>query len=182
MTTHFRKADPDLGRMGLEIPIHMESVQEKRIGLDGKWDIGPGVWFEGALVHQNLPIKAYQYRRLTTVGMDYTFDVGNGIYVMAEYLTVSISNQMFKSGMDSNLSACMIRYPVGLLDQWSFMQYYDWEKSESYWMINWNRSWDNWQIYFLGFWNPDTTQLPQMQSENNFFLGKGLQVIVVFNH
>ncbi len=36
---------------------------EDRLGLDGKWDIGIGVWFEGVLVRQESGLLGAQYQR-----------------------------------------------------------------------------------------------------------------------
>ena len=55
---------------------------EDRLGLDGKWDLGVGLWAEYSLIHSILDTAYFQpWTKLFTLGMDYTFNLGNGLYV-----------------------------------------------------------------------------------------------------
>jgi hypothetical protein len=59
-------------------PVLKGSVHypEDKIGLDGKWDIGPGIWAEYSLTH-SAPDTAYfqSWTKLFTLGIDYTFSI-----------------------------------------------------------------------------------------------------------
>ena len=51
LSYHHRNVGPD----SLDVPGHTgfySRLNEDRIGMDGKWDIGPGVWFEEVLKHR----------------------------------------------------------------------------------------------------------------------------------
>jgi hypothetical protein len=157
-------------------------IPEDRFGLDGKWDIGIGVWFEGTLTHKELEISPLGYQRLITIGMDYTFDFGNGLNFIGEYLTIESSEKAFGSGDGISFSAVYSSYPIGLLDNLTVMINYDWENHDWYRYANWQRRYDNWSIYFIGFWNPDEFRIQQSQRERSLFAGQGLQLMVVFNH
>jgi hypothetical protein len=73
-------------------------------------------------------------------------------------------------------------YPVGILDQVSAIFYRDWRNRQWYRIAIWQRKYDNWSLYLLGFWNPETIQIYRGQGQTNPFAGTGVQVIVVFNH
>jgi hypothetical protein len=158
------------------------SIPEERFGLDGKWDIGIGLWFEGALIYQGFNIYSLKYQRLISVGMDYTFDIGNGLYIIGEYFARGASEKAFSSGDDISFSAVSLNYPLGVIDNLTAMIYYGWEDHDWYRLINWQRTYDKWSLYFIGFWNPDSSQVYQKQDENDVFAGKGIQIMAVFNH
>jgi hypothetical protein len=50
VSTHWRRLDTNKGYLS-----HAASVPEQRWAVDGKWDLGVGLWFESALVHRRLP-------------------------------------------------------------------------------------------------------------------------------
>jgi len=158
------------------------NIPEDRLGLDGKWDIGVGLWFEGVLIRQGLDISRLRYQRFSNVGLDYTFDFGNGLNFTGEHFTFGISENAFASGEDTSISALSSNYPVGLLDNLTAMVYYDWDNRDWYRYVNWQRRYDTWSLYFIGFWNPDRLQIHQARQENSLFDGKGVQLMVVFNH
>ena len=159
-----------------------DSVPENRFGLDGKWDVGIGLWFEGALIHQDLDISSLRYKRLINVGMDYTFDLGDGLNFIGEYFTIGTSENVFDSGEEISLSAVSVNYPLGLLDNITAIIFYDWDNQDWYRYLRWERKYDNWSIYLMGFWNPDEFQIYQNRQEDSPFAGKGLQLMIVFNH
>jgi hypothetical protein len=167
-----------------QIPSSPQSVEipEDRVGLDGKWDIGIGMYFEGTLIHQKHEISPVNYQRLITLGMDYTFDIGNGLNFVGEYFTIEASEKAFGSGDGISFSAVYFNYPIGLLDNLTVLINYDWDNHDWYRYVNWQRRYDNWSLYFIGFWNPDEFLIQQSQRERSLFAGKGLQLMVVFNH
>jgi len=71
------------------------SYPEDKIGLDGKWDIGP----ESG---RNIPsLTAPRFclfpamDQLFTLGIDYTFSVGNGLYMASEFFRYSSAGEIF---------------------------------------------------------------------------------------
>jgi hypothetical protein len=181
LTYHHRQAD--LHDQPLAILLSKEnSIPEDRLGFDGKWDIGIGLWLEGVIIHQDVLLKPLQYQRLSTIGLDYTFSVGNGIYTMAEYFTLATSDKAFHGGESYSFAAASMSYPLNVVDSIRLMLYYNNENRDWYRFINWQRVYDKWSFYYMGFWNPDQFQIyPNMQG-NNLFAGKGFQVMVVFNY
>ena len=178
---HHRKMD--LSNDGSGEPIFSDkTVPENRFALDGKWDVGIGLWFEGALFHQSSSSLLNNYQKMFTLGADYTFVVGDGIHVLGEYFSVAASEKIFQQGDRANFYALLADYPVGLNDQLFGIFYYDWENKTWYRFARWQRVYDNWSFHLIGFWNPNRILLYQKQVEKNLFTGKGFQIMVVFNH
>lgn len=160
----------------------LSTIPETRFGLDGKWDIGVGLWVEGVLIHQEINFLPYKYQRLVNIGLDYTFSLGNGIYALYEHFLFDLSEETFGEGDGFEFSALSLNYPLGLLDNLTGMVYYDWENEDWYRFLNWQRTYDLWSFYLMAFWNPDQFQIYQNVQGNNLFAGKGFQFMVVLNH
>jgi len=159
-----------------------DPVSENRIGFDGKWDIEIGFWTEAALIHQDIDWMPYKYQRMINVGADYTFGLGNGLHTLYEHFWYDMAEKASAKGEGLEFSALSASYPIGLMDQISGMLYYDWENSEWYRFINYQRTYDNLMIYIIGFWNPEQFQIYQTTQQNSLFAGKGFQLMLVFNH
>jgi len=181
LTYHHRLAD--FSTTGQQYPdLTEQSVNENRLGFDGKWDIGIGFWFEGALIHQNSDQLAFKYRRFLTIGADYTFGLGNGLNTICEHFNAEFTESISGIGEGSDLSGVLLSYPIGLLDMLSTILFYDWRNREFYRTLTWQRSYDDWQINCIGFWNPDTMNLYQNLERETSFAGKGFYIMVVYNH
>jgi hypothetical protein len=155
---------------------------EERLALDGKWDIGPGVWFEAVVTRRTDSPVLPEYGRQWTLGADYTFATGNGIYAAAEYFRTDNSLTPVGSGAGGGFSALTLAYPLGIADRISAILYRDWAGNRWYNLATWQRALDNWTLYLLGFWNPDTAQIFQGEAGAASFAGAGFQVMVIFNH
>ncbi|MBN2103386.1 hypothetical protein JW835_05020 [bacterium] len=160
---------------------NIESL-ERRIAFDGRWDIEIGIWLELTLTHLEWDRLPYQYQTMGTLGLDYTFGIGNGFYCQAEHFTFRISDKWSDPGTTRKLTALSLNYPLGLIDNLITMIYYDWDEHDLYRFINWQRTYDSWQIHLIGFWNPEQFQLIQFQTGQSLWMGKGIQCMVVFNH
>ena len=157
-------------------------IREKRLALDGKFDLGVGLWFEAVLVHQEIHIPELRYRRMFNLGMDYTFGLGNGLHVMTETVTFGTSEQALTGGEDVVFSSLSLNYPLSIISNLSGILFYDWDNSKLYNFINWSWQFDRWSFYIMGFWNPETFDIYQNIEGTNLYAGKGLQFMAVFNH
>ncbi len=180
-TYHHRRADVN---PVASMPNNSSSLiaPEDRLGLDGKWDIGIGLWFESVLIRQESDLLESRYQRQGTIGADYTFAVGNGLYVATEYFRSDNPSKPFGSAEGTSFSALSVNYPLGVVDQVSAIFYRDWKNQELYRLMTWQRTYDNWSFYLIGFWDPDNIQLYSNQAGTNPFMGTGFQIMVVFNH
>ena len=181
LTYHHRRADLQKEPLAGFISTK-NSIPEDRLGFDCKWDISIGLWFEAALIHQDLLLKQLKYQRLSTIGLDYTFPIGNGIYAMAEYFTLATSDEAFRGGESFSFSAASFNYPINIVDSFTFMLYYNNKNEDWYRFINWQRIYDKWSFYFIGFWNPEQFQIYPNMEGNELFAGKGFQLMVVYNY
>jgi len=154
---------------------------EDRLGLDGKWDLGVGLWAEYSLIHSALDTTYFQpWTKLFTLGMDYTFNLGNGLYVATEFFRYSNANKIFDSDVNKTFSSLTMNYPVGI-NKLSGILYYSWTDKTWYRFIDFQRQSDNWTYYLFLFWNPDKISIYNTGNENNLFAGKGIQLMAVFN-
>jgi hypothetical protein len=179
---HYRQIDFKQAAQMLYPIKDSTSVSENRYGLDGKWDIGVGLWFEGVLIHKQTKTSQMKYQRLWTTGIDYTFKLGNGLYALCEYFNTASNDKSYLRGKGISFTALLINYPLGLLDYLSGILYYQMDNGTLYRLINWQRQYDNWSFYLILFWNPGRGSLNPNQTGNTIYSGNGFQCMVVFNH
>ncbi|MBM3293168.1 MAG: hypothetical protein FJY82_01455 [Candidatus Aminicenantes bacterium] len=181
LTFHHRRMDA--ARSLIPLPYGEDGrVPEDRLGLDGKWDIGPGVWFEAALIRQGWSFHPQKYQRMINVGADFTFGLGHGLHVLAEHLDFTASTGPWRGGTFRRLTALLADYPLGLLDRVRAVVFRDWTAGDWYRILTWQRTYDRWSFFLIGFWNPETYRVFTASGGGTSFAGKGLQLMVVFNH
>ena len=176
---HHRVADSEY--LGGLIPSYSE-IQENRIGFDAKWDLIVGLWLEAAWVSKKENVGMFTNQEAFTVGTDYTFGIGSGLYVILENMLISNDEVAFEFANTSNISALSMMYPIGMFDNINAIFYYDWTNNSLYNFVNWYRQFDHTTLYVMGYWNPETAQIPAAGRETNLYGGKGIQVMFVFNH
>jgi hypothetical protein len=179
---HGRKTE----RMGFSGTSTGQDLFEKRYALDGKWDLGPGLWYEYVLIDQGAGSKVNtNWFKMLTIGADYTFAVGQGIYVLAEHLVSGASNKAmtWDNNAKTNVqtSALQVNYPVGILDAVTFMEIYAWKPKQGFHYFRWDRTYDNWSFSLGVFISTDQSHNNNTQ-EPYGFSGNGIQAVIVFNH
>lgn len=172
-TYHHRSAD-----MASFTPTQ-PTANESRYALDGKWDVGIGVWFEGVIIDRTTSLAALSDQRIWTVGADYTFGIGNGMNVMTEYFRIENPHSPLGPSEDAKFSALSLSYPLSIMDRVSGIFYRDWIRNDWYRLVSVQRTYDNWIVFVLGFWNPSGAAA---MNGSNTFAGTGAQIMVVFNH
>jgi len=180
---HRRRADLSRGLV-TEIALRDPVAPEDRWALDGKWDIalGMGLWAEGALVSQHHAGLSHPFRRFLAVGADTTLALGTGLHLLAEHLNLATAHGAFAKGETYDFTAATASLPLGLLDRLSAIFFYDWRGRDIFSFLSWQRTYDNWQIHLIGFWNPEAGGITPGAPGENSFLGKGLMLMAVFNH
>ncbi|MBM3314170.1 hypothetical protein FJY70_06220, partial [candidate division WOR-3 bacterium] len=101
--------------------VLLDRQDEDRLGVDAKADIGVGLWLEGTLsrtTHHLIDKEEGQpvWTRAAVVGADYTFGIGAGLLIAAEHMLAGGAGEPFGRGTDAQLSALMLNFPLGLLD------------------------------------------------------------------
>jgi hypothetical protein len=177
-TYHFRQAD--LTELKFYDSINIaDPVNENRVGLDGKFDLAVGLWFEGVLTRQNGINLGWQ--RYLNLGADYTFNLGKGLTMMTEYFALSTADKAFVKGDGVSFSAFSLTYPFSIINSLNAIVFFDWKNNDLYNFINWSWQFDKWSFYLMGFLNPDRFQVYPGMDEVNLFAGKGIQVMAVYN-
>jgi hypothetical protein len=179
ITIHHRIADTQ--GLGNGIPVY-SAIAENRIGLDGKWDLGVGLWFEGTLVNKTKNLGMFTNQEILNLGIDNTFSIGNGLTVVAEQLLLSYDKRAFEFSNSIPFSGLSLSYPISMIDNLSTISYYDWTNKTLYNFMTLKRQFNKISFYLMAFWNPKNYQLPQQENSANFYSGKGIQFMLVFNH
>ncbi|RLD67407.1 MAG: hypothetical protein DRI84_02520 [Bacteroidetes bacterium] len=176
---HHRIADPS-DFVGLSALY--DEIPENRIGIDAKWDLFVGLWFEGSWVSKSKDVGNLTNQELFTIGTDYTFGIGSGLNVTLEHMLSSFDKEAFSFSKTTNFTALSIRYPIGVFDNLNVILYYDWTNNLMYNFINWYRQFDKYTLYIMGYWNPKANKLPTMGPEENLYGGVGIQLMFALNH
>lgn len=157
------------------------SVKEQKIGIDGKFDWEIGFWMEASGSRLDADIPMFKYQKILNLGVDYTFDIGTGLYTTTEFLYLESSGKASETDIKNRLSAFSMNYSIGLIDNVTMMIYYNWENDDTYKFLRWQQTYDNWSFYLMGFWNPDRSLINTVSGQD-LFMGKGIQVMAVYNY
>ena len=171
LTYHQRESER-VGLSGLS-----DQLQEKRYAIDGRFDVEIGAWFELVMIDQGIGSDNNWYNSLV-LGSDYTFSIGNGLYVVLEHSHNGSSARALKIDEDSNTTAVQFDYPYGLFDSFSLMQNYSWESKSSLSFLSWQRTYDNFSIN-TGLFYSESSEYNIITSPLS---GKGVQLVLVYNH
>jgi hypothetical protein len=155
---------------------------ENRFALDGRWEVKVGLWFESVLQQQNTKALPYEWTKMTTLGLDYTFGIGNGLYVAVEHLMTTSSDEPFGWDEDAHVSAFLLSYPLGLFDTLTAIGYYDWDQQEYSQHLSWQRAYDNLVISVSLFRYPESKANIAERQQTTFGAGYGGQLMIVYNH
>ncbi len=139
-------------------------VREFRFGLDQRLDGFMGCWLEADFNYLSHEIGVYEgggfvpeprYYGSATIGGDYTFAIGNGLYILGE------GNYEWGRAAQSRNESCwsgavLLNYPLGLLDGLQWLGAYQQEDKRLSGMLSWRRTYDklSWDLS-LGFTQSD---------------------------
>ena len=180
LSYHFRMVD--FNSLSQALPVILNPVAENRLGIDTRLDVVVGLWLEASWTSLTKNWGMITHQEMITIGTDYTFGIGNGITTTFEQMIFSYDQSAFAFANTANFSGLSLSYPVGLSDNLSAMTYYDWTNHDSYFFLNWQKQFNHISFYVMGYLNPRTYALPGQMSEMNRFSGKGLQLMLVWNH
>lgn len=179
LTYNFRIADTR--NLDALIPQFSE-IRENKLGFDIKLDLVVGFWLEGSWVTKNKNLGLITNQEILNAGIDYTFGLGNGLYVIYEQLLAASDEKAFVFKNTTSFSLLSLSYPVGLFDNISGIVYYDWKNRNVYTFLNWQKQFNNITLYLMGYWNPEKYNIPVRGNDQTLFAGKGIQVMLVLNH
>ncbi|WP_044205870.1 hypothetical protein [Flammeovirga sp. OC4] len=179
---HHRKAVLDT-RWNAENPMYIETP-ENRVGIDGKWDLLLGVWFEGTYTKTNKNVGILTNQTLLDLGMDYTLPIGSGLNVVGEHLFTWYGEEFNHAEYKGNTTAISMNYPLSYFDNISVMVYRDWTNSGTGFFTTYNHDFDLWTGYFMIYYNPTTDISSPIATNdlNQFTPGFGVRLMAVLNH
>ena len=161
-------------------PLPTNLTYEHRFGFDVRADVVVGLWFETSWTHLTDDVF-FKNQLMNTIGADYTIGIGNGLGITLEHTLYSIDHKVFNFGNNLNFTAVNFTYPVSLFGNANAILYYDWVSKGFYSFAGFNYQIKEITLYLMGYWNPRIYSLP-MQSGTERFMGKGLQVMAVWNY
>ena len=159
-----------------------DKVPENRIGLDAKFDYIVGLWFEASWVNKSKDMGIYTNQEIFNIGTDYTFGLGNGLSVIFEQLLAASDKKAFTFDQTTTFSMLNMNYNIGLFDNISAIIYYDWMNNKVYNFVNWQKQFNKWSLYLMGYANPKDYYIPTQGADENLYGGLGIQLMFVYNH
>ncbi len=179
LSFHHRTA---IGNLTSETLTTFENSTENRFGFDAKFDIVVGCWVEASWSNYPENPGLYSNQEIINLGVDYTFGVGNGLAVIFEQLIASYDENPFEFQNSTTFSLLNLSYPMGMFDNISAIVYYDWTNKKSYNFLNWQKQFDKFSLYLMGYINPKEYNIPTQGAGEILYAGSGVQIMVVFNH
>ena len=157
-------------------------VPENRFGLDAKFDMVIGWWVEASWSSFKKRIDMYSSQEIINLGIDYTFGLGNGLTVIYEQLIASYGTDPFEFRNVTTFSLLSLSYPVGMFDNLNAIVYYDWSHKRLYNFLNWQKQFNKFTFYLMGYINPKDYNIPTQGADEILYAGSGIQLMAVFNH
>lgn len=166
-----------------EFGVPFPAATENRIALDGKWDYILGFWFE-AVTQESKSTTVSQRINMINLGADYTFELGNGLHVLAEYFQLNASALYFFPKTSLKLTALVADYNLSLFDQLMGIVYWDQMNHEAYQFLSWRRTFDHWSCNINLFNNPPLNRLGGLGGfdSQNVVSGLGVMFMLIYNH
>lgn len=179
-TMHYRRTDTT----GFSGSLTGEGeIPEIRLGVDGKWDIGPGVWVEGAWFHKTVDLGMLTNQLILNTGADMTLSAGNGISVSGEHLMLGVGSETLPTDKLFHLTGLSASYPISLFDQVSILCFLEWEHKQLYSFVSWRRQMKHITLFVMAHWSPDDQVAAQIKGlGSSSFSGRGVQIMITFNH
>ncbi len=176
---HHRKAAPN---NQYNVTFNDRSSHEDKIGIDAKFDLKTGIWFEAVWVHRYLDNPQFNNQHFLNIGTDYTFALGKGLTVIYEQLIFNISETAFNFNNSSAFSLVNLTYPLGIFDRLSVVSYLDFYNKNSYNFFNWQREFNWFTLNVMAYINPKEYNIPTQTTSDMAFKGKGIMIMFVLNY
>ena len=168
--------------IGNQFLPEIEQIPEDKFGLDGKFDLIAGVWFEASYSKKNKDLGSFTHQTMINLGSDYTFGLGNGIHIMAEHLIAAFDQEAFAFQNPVQVSALTMSYPLSFFDNVSAIFYQSWLGNDFTFFVNYEHQFRWFSSYVMLYYNPSTQQGIQQNELVNNFSGPGCRIMLVYNH
>lgn len=117
-----------------------------------------------------------------TLGIDYTFGLGNGLNMAFENMLSTYDQDAFAFKNTANMTATSLNYPLGYFDNISVMLYYSWESDDFSLFLNYEHQFKKFTGYIMAYYNPENQAGFGSIRYENSFSGPGIRLMLVYNH
>jgi hypothetical protein len=162
--------------------LQKSKVNENRLGFDIKLDVIIGCWLEASWSNYSKNIGTFTNQHIINAGVDYTFGLGSGLTVIYEQLLASYDQNAFEFENTTSFSLLNLSYPLGVFDNVSAIIYYDWTNHNVYNFLNWQKQFNKFSFFVMGYFNPAQYKIPAQGDNESIYAGSGLQIMFVLNH
>jgi len=149
-----------------------------KFGFDGRWDALIGFWIESSFTYNATERLPFQWNKMFTIGADYTFDTGNGLYFLTEHFASTTSKEFLPFDNNYYTSSLMLSYPLGILDNIRVIGFYTHDNNNYYQFLDWQRTYDEIVLNLSLFYYPKS----QSNNLNVQTRGYGAQIMLIYNH
>ena len=165
----------ELSHISGEWGITYHTDQKNNIGLDYRYDGYFGLWSESSLLlSENIK------QIITTLGLDYTLPIGNGLYLMTELMSIQ-QQKPIKS--KENYAAILATMPIGMIHQISIITQINIKENKNYNFLRWSSTYDNFSLNYIFSLNPKRQDYLPLKVPNvleNF--GSTFQIMFIYNY
>ena len=118
------------------------------------------------------------------IGGDYTFPIGNGIYFLAEHMIDKVKPKLILDDVETKISAIMVNYPIGVIDNVTYIGEYDWDGERMFNYIKYSRIYDNFDFNLIFAFNPERNEFSKEELELSGLtqFGNNIQLMIIYNH
>lgn len=153
---------------------------ENRFALDGKWDVGIGLWFEAEVINSEEHIQKWQ--EMITVGSDYTIPLGNGLHILGEYFYMNMTDDFLKIDNSYDFSGLSIDYPIGLFDMVNGIIYCDLENMELFNYFSWRRTYNKFSINLSYSWVTSDNFQGVNSNQSMTMFDDFIKLMIIYNY
>lgn len=178
LSYHHRVADAS----DYSLLTEAEEIPENRFGIDGKWDVEVGLWFEAAYIQKTKNVGILTHQSFSTLGTDYTFGLGNGLNIVVEHMIGALDQEAFQFSYVTNSTAAILSYPISMYDHISIINSYSWDRQAYSFFVNYEHQFKHFTGYVMAYYNPEVQQSLLENNFENTFTGPGLRLMLVYNH
>lgn len=114
-----------LNHRPISSPSTVKKTTESRLALDIRYDTFAGLWLESSANYA--PKLETKWSLQSVLGADYTFGLGNGLYLLAEAGIKHSSDDLSTLRSRELSSSVMMNYPLGLLDTIHYLAFANWD-------------------------------------------------------
>lgn len=165
----------ELSHSSGEWGIAYHTDQKDNVGLDYRYDGYFGLWSESSLSSSE-NIKQI----MTTLGLDYTLPIGNGLYLMTEFMSVQKEKPIESK---ENYIAILANMPIGMIHQISVITQVSIKENKNYNFLRWSSTYDNFSLNYIFSINPKRNDYLAIKVPNileNF--GSTFKIMFIYNY